>query len=67
MSRRAWNLLTRGGALADPPQTVGDVLDLCVRRELGEIPGIGPRHVSEIEAALVLAGFDLTALRDRRP
>jgi len=34
-------------------------MDLCTRRQLCKIRGIGPRRVSEIEAALVLAGLNL--------
>jgi len=45
---------------ADPrPGTVGDVLDLFTRHQLGGIRGIGPRRTSEIEAALVLAGLNV--------
>jgi hypothetical protein len=47
------------------PRTVGDVLDLCTRYELRKIRGLGPRRISEIEAALVLAGLDLTGHRQR--
>jgi hypothetical protein len=47
----------------DPPRTVGDVLDLYTRHELRKIRGLGPRRISEIEAALVLAGLDLTEHR----
>ncbi len=45
----------------DPPRTVGDVMDLYSRRQLRKIRGIGPRRVSEIEAALVLAGLNLAS------
>jgi AraC-like DNA-binding protein len=44
-----------------PPRTVGDVIRLYVRRDLRGIRGLGPRRISEIETALVLAGFDLSA------
>jgi hypothetical protein len=44
----------------DPPRTVGDVVDLHTRRQLSRIHGLGPRRISEIEAALVLAGLDIT-------
>jgi hypothetical protein len=47
------------------PRTVGDVMDLYTRRQLHKIHGLGPRRISEIEAALVLAGLDLTAHRQR--
>jgi hypothetical protein len=43
-----------------PPRTVGDVVDLYTRHQLRMIRGLGPRRTSEIEAALVLAGLDLT-------
>jgi hypothetical protein len=47
------------------PRTVGDVLDLYARRQLREIRGLGPWRVSEIEAALVLAGLDLAGHQQR--
>ena len=60
LSRMAFNRLTRAdGALFDPPRTVGDVMDLYTRGQLRKIRGLGPRHSSEIEAGLVLAGLDL--------
>jgi len=49
----------------DEPRTVGDVVDLCTRRQLREIRGIGPRRDSEIEAALALAGLDLAGHHER--
>jgi hypothetical protein len=62
LSRKAFNPLTRVyNEPFDPPRTVGDVADLCTRRLLSEIRDLGPRHISEIEAALVLAGIDLTS------
>ncbi len=36
----------------DPPRTFGDVTDLYTRRMLRQIRGLGPRKISEIEAAL---------------
>jgi len=48
------------------PRSVADVMDLYARRQLREIRGIGPRRVSEIEAALVLAGLNLAG-GQRRP
>lgn len=39
------------------PRTVGDVIELHDRRQ---IRGLGRRRLSEIEAALVFAGLDLT-------
>ena len=49
----------RPGAPFGEPRTVGDVMDLYSRRQLRKIRGLGPRRVSEIEAALVLAGLNL--------
>jgi AraC-like DNA-binding protein len=48
------------GTLLPPPRTVGDVIGLYARRDLRDIRGLGPRRISEIEAALILAGFDLS-------
>jgi hypothetical protein len=60
LSFHCFNPLTRAyDAPFDEPRTVGDVVDLCARRQLRKIRGIGPRRVSEIEAALVLAGLNL--------
>lgn len=62
LSRKAWNPLTRASsAPCDSPETVGDVLDMRARHQLGDILGLGPRRIGEIEAALVLAGLDLIA------
>jgi hypothetical protein len=44
----------------DPPRTVGDVLGLYLDGKLREIRGLGRRRISEIQAALVLAGLDVT-------
>ena len=56
----SFNPLTRAdGAPFAEPRTVGDVVDLCTRSQLRKIRGLGPRRVSEIEAALVLAGLNL--------
>jgi hypothetical protein len=61
LSRKAFNPLTRVyNEPFDPPRTVGDVADLHVHRMLPQIRNLGPRHISEIEAALVLAGIDIT-------
>jgi len=43
-----------------PPRTVGDVAELHADGRLQEIRGLGKRRISEIEAALVLAGVDIT-------
>lgn len=60
LSMESFNPLTRAyDAPFDEPRTAGDVMDLCTRRQLRKIRGIGPRRVSEIEAALVLAGLNL--------
>jgi hypothetical protein len=61
LSRRAVNLLTRvrHHEPFDPPRTVGDVADLCTRNQLLEVHGLGPRHISEIKAALVFMGIDV--------
>jgi hypothetical protein len=61
LSLTSFNPLTRAcDAPSGPPRTVGDVMDLYTRRQLRTIRGLGPRRISEIEAALVLAGLDLT-------
>ena len=61
LSLGSFNPLTRAyDAPFDPPRTVGDVIDLHARRMLRKIRGLGPRKISEIEAALVFAGLDLT-------
>jgi hypothetical protein len=40
-----------------PPATVGDVVRRYRQGRLGEIAGLGPRGISEIEAGLVFAGL----------
>ena len=66
LSRNSFNLLTRAyDAPFAEPRTVGDVVDLYTRRQLRKIRGIGPRRVSEIEAALVLAGLNLAGHQKR--
>ena len=60
LSLTSFNPLARAyDAPFGEPRTVGDVVDLYARRQLREIRGLGPRRVSEIEAALVLAGLNL--------
>ena len=55
----SFNPLTRAyDASFDGPRTVGDVVDLHAGQQLGEIRGVGPHRVLEIEAAL--ARLDLT-------
>ena len=66
LSLNSFNPLARAyDAPFDEPRTVADVMDLCARRELRKIRGVGPRRVSEIEAALVLAGLDLAGQQER--
>jgi hypothetical protein len=53
----------------DAPQMVGDVVRLCQEGKLtnDNFNGLGPRRRSEIEAGLVLAGFDIShRVRDGR-
>jgi hypothetical protein len=60
LSMNSFNPLTRADdAPFAEPRTVGDVVDLYTRSQLRKIRGLGPRRVSEIEAALVLAGLNL--------
>jgi hypothetical protein len=67
LSRKAFNPLARAyDAPFDPPRTVGDVVDLHARGLLRDIHNLGSRHASEIEAALILAGIDITN-HDQRP
>lgn len=63
MSRKAWIPLTRahGHHLLEPPRTVGDVWGMHAQRQLSSIWNLGRRRIGEIEAALVLADFDLSA------
>ena len=66
LSMRSFNPLARAyDSPFSPPRTVGDVMHLYSRRELGKIRGLGSRCISEIEAALVLAGLDLSAQSPR--
>jgi hypothetical protein len=68
LSVKSFNPLARAyDAPFDPPSTVGDVLGLYTSGQLREIQGLGRRRISEIEAALVLAGFDITAGPDHGP
>jgi len=63
ISSRVLNRLARadgrGVAVAPggPPATVGEVVCLYREGRLGQIAGLGPRSISEIEATLVLAGL----------
>jgi hypothetical protein len=66
LSMNSFNPLARAdGAPFAEPRTVGDVVDLYTRRQLGKIRGLGPRRLSEIEAALVLAGLNLAGHQKR--
>jgi hypothetical protein len=66
LSLKTFNPLTRAyDAPSDEPRTVGDVMELYTRRQLRKIRGIGSRRVSEIEAALVLAGLNLAGHQQR--
>jgi hypothetical protein len=66
LSFRSFNPLARAyDAPFAEPRTVADVMDLYTRRQLRKIRGIGPRRVSEIEAALVLAGLNLAGHQER--
>jgi hypothetical protein len=66
LSMNSFNPLTRAyDAPFAEPRTVGDVVDLYTRRQLRKIRGIGPRRLSEIEAALVLAGLNLAGHHKR--
>jgi hypothetical protein len=60
LSKAAFHPLARADrAPFDPPATVGQVVDLWRAGRLGQIGDLGPRRLGEIEAALVVAGFDL--------
>ena len=66
LSLNSLNPLARAyDAPFDEPRTVADVMDLYTRRQLRKIRGVGRRRVSEIEAALVLAGLDLAGHQQR--
>ncbi len=58
----SWMALNRLLHACDAPQTVGDVVRLCREGKLtsGNFKWLGPRRRSEIEAGLVLAGFDIS-------
>jgi hypothetical protein len=66
LSLTSFNPLARADdAPSGPPRTVGDVIELYNRRQLRQIRGLGRRRLSEIEAALVFAGLDLTGHQQR--
>jgi hypothetical protein len=61
LSLRSLNPLARAyDAPFDPPRTVGDVTGLYAGGMLRQVRGLGQRGISEIGAALVLAGLDIT-------
>jgi hypothetical protein len=51
------------GAPFDPPATVGQVVDLWRAGRLGLVTGLGRRRLSEIDVALVVAGFSFHDVR----
>jgi hypothetical protein len=51
----------------DPARTVGDVMNLLTRHQLGEIRGLGPRRIAEISQALHRAGPDPAIHRRKAP
>jgi len=58
LSRRTFSFLARAyDAPFDPPETVGEVLQLRREHRLGQISGLGRRRIGEIEVGLVFAGF----------
>jgi hypothetical protein len=60
LSAAAFNLLARGyDAPFDPPRTIGDVIELHKQHRLGQIGGLGPRRIGEIEASLIYAGLPI--------
>lgn len=68
LSLTSFNRLARAeDAPFDPPRTVGDVLGLYSRDQFREIRGLGRRRISEIQAALVLAGLDLASRQPSMP
>lgn len=50
----------------DGLSTVAAVVKLCMSGELGDIPGIGARRISEIKTALVFAGLNIARNEDGR-
>jgi hypothetical protein len=65
MQGRVFNRLARADgrgldvAPCGPPATVGDVVRLYQEQRLGEIAGLGPSGLAEIEVGLVFAGLVL--------
>lgn len=58
LSAVAFNQLARCyGSPFNPPQTVGDVLELYRQGQLASIAGLGTRRIGEIEASLIFAGL----------
>lgn len=56
VSMMAWNRLRWA---PDTPRTAGEVLELYRQGKPGDIHGLGRRRISEIGAAVVLAGLDI--------
>jgi hypothetical protein len=58
LSAHAYGSLIRADrADFDPPLSVADVVTLCREELLGQIYGLGPRKIDEIQACLTLAGL----------
>jgi hypothetical protein len=58
LSAAAFNQLASCyGAPFNPPQTVGDVLELYRQGHLAAIAGLGTRRIGEIETSLIFAGL----------
>jgi hypothetical protein len=61
LSLKTLNPLARAyDAPFDQLRTIGDVIELYRADQLREIRGLGQRRISEIAAALVFAGLDIT-------
>ena len=67
LSLVTFNTLARAyDAPFDPPETVGDVVQVYQRGLLSEIWGLGPRRIGEIEVSLIFAGVTSGPETDRR-
>jgi hypothetical protein len=51
----------------EPPRTVGDVMEMYARHQLGEINGLGPHRILQIAQALLQAGLDPAIHRAASP
>jgi hypothetical protein len=58
-------LAAANGAFFDPPRTVADVIELHRHGKLQDIRGLGRRRISEIEAAIVFLGLDISGHHHR--